>query len=426
MLSVARICNWCNSFPLTHLAVLAIFVLLGINRNLPNELFYYKGVGLPEGMVLVAFLSMLFKRASRQEILKEAWVLRSFIIAGLTFALLGFVSLLVNTQRYGVDARDYLEVFRYACYLGITVFSAVMTRRYGLSPLIAFAVGILITGVVAWLNPSIPNIEGIDIRMIYNPNVIGNVLAIAMVIGSIIILRGEEAIGMALACFAAVISFYTFSKGTWLMVALAIGACFIALLAGREKGTRFSRSLGWGFFALLIVLSFVFNQIITSVVEAKIAATQFGSTAAEGGSVAARWGLLVSAYNMFLMDPFFGVGLSNFETVNEMIRPQLGALFYQDDNPNNVWLYILGCMGLPAFLSFLWIFLYCALHFLRAPIKHRVLQVVYAVLAALILFIGSSFMLQVLTGVYFWSLLGFLVGSFLPRPSSYPLCLEKL
>jgi hypothetical protein len=299
------------------------------------------------------------------------------------------------------------------------------TRRTGTLPAVGFVVGVLVTGVVALFNPMNPDVLGTP--QIFNPNVIGNVLAVSIVMCSIVILYGRPVLGVLLAVLAAAIAFFTFSKGTWLMSTLAVLACYIALSTNHRPAagrlTHWGRYMSFAVLAGLVYSGYHFREVVWAIIEAKIAATDFGASAAEGGSFSARWGLIMSAFRMFLMNPLLGVGISNYELVNRLLAPELGDAFYDDDNPNSAWFYVLGCMGLPAFICFAWVFVICIRLLNGAPILKTGVRALYVTLIALVLFIGGNIQLEMLTANYYWVLLGILAGLHLrQRPlNPYPL-----
>ena len=47
------------------------------------------------------------------------------------------------------------------------------------------------------------------------------------------------------------------------------------------------------------------------------------------------------------------MGMSNFELLNDKLSGQLSHWYYPDENPNNVFIYILGGLGLFAFIGWI-------------------------------------------------------------------------
>lgn len=399
-------------------------MFLGIGRNLPNEMYYAAGVGLPDLLLIILMCCLFLERFSRMEFKREVLVTQNIIAAVSLLGVFAMVSLAFNAFIYKAETRDIFEIFKYYYQIIVMLAALHCTRTTGSLPAFGFVFGALITGVVALLNPMNPDVLGVP--QIFNPNVIGNVLAISIVMCSTIILQGRPVLGVVLAVPAAIIGFFTFSKGTWLMCTLAVLACYLALTA--LKGSKVAWSLRWGRYVSYAILAglfygaFLFSEVIWLIIEAKIAATEFEASAAEGGSFSARWGLIIAAIRMFLMNPLLGVGISNYEFVNRMLESELGDAFYDDDNPNSAWFYVLGCMGLPAFVCFALVFYICIKFLNGVPIRSSKVRTFYVGLVGLVIFIGGNVQLEMLTAYYYWVLLGILAGWQLHRShTSYPL-----
>jgi hypothetical protein len=392
--------------------VFLVFLFLGIGRNLPNEKYYFGGVGLPDLLLLILIGFTLLGRWTQAEFKLEVLRMRNIIAAVSVLGVFAMLSLAFNAFIYNAEVRDIFEIFKYYYQIVVMLTALHFSRTTGVVPAVGFVVGALITGVIALLNPMNPDVLGVP--QIFNPNVIGNVLAISIVMCSFVILRGRPVLGVLLAVPAAVVGFFTFSKGTWLMCMLALLACYLALTA--LQGAMVLKTYRWGryvSYSILLGLTysvFYFGDILLLIVEAKIAATDFQATASEGGSVSARWGLIISAIRMFLMNPLLGVGISNYELVNRSLESELGHAFYDDDNPNSAWFYVLGCMGLPAFICFALVFLIFVKFLDYVPIRTKKVRTLYVGLVTLVVFIGSNVQLEMLTAYYFWILLGILAS----------------
>lgn len=393
-------------------------MLLGIGRNLPNEMFYVAGVGLPDLSLIFLMFWLLLGRQARVELEQEVLQMRNIIWAISLLGVFAMISLAFNAFIYQAEVRDLFEIFKYYYQLIVMLVALHCTRTTGPLPAVGFVVGALITGVVALLNPMNPDVLGVP--QIFNPNVIGNVLAISVVMCSIVILHGRPVLGVLLAVPAAIIGFFTFSKGTWLMCTLSVLACYLALTALHVS--KVAWTLRWGRYVSFAILAglaygvFEFSEVVWLIIEAKIAATDFEASAADGGSVSARWGLIISAIHMFLMNPLLGIGISNYEFVNRMLESELGDAFYDDDNPNSAWFYVLGCMGLPAFVCFAWVFFICIKFLNGVPIRSIKVRTTYAGLVAFVILVGGNVQLEMLTAYYYWVLLGILAGWQLRRP----------
>lgn len=390
------------------LFIFMVFVLLGIGRNLPIQSLYYFGLGAADLMFFLLCYVLLLRHKPRLALHREINVLRIPIKSTIYMSALAMVSMALNGPIYGVEGRDFFEILKYLYLVTVMVVTCHCTRTTGLVPTVGFVVGVIVSGIVAFLNPMNPDVLGTP--QIFNPNVIGNVLSVSIVFCSFVMLAGYPMRGLLLAVCAATISFFTFSKGTWLMATFALIACYLALKSLDSRKT--SRSLKFGKFlafsllgALLYVL-FEFRDVTFLIIQAKIHATDFEATAADGGSVSARAGLILSAIHMFLMNPILGVGISNFEHVNQLLENYLGTAYYADDNPNSAWFYVLGCMGLPAFILFSWIFFWFLRRLYFIPLLGLKIRFWYTVCIGIVFLIGGNIQLEMLTAYYYWVALG--------------------
>ena len=394
------------------LFVFLVFVLLGIGRNLPFQELYFFGLGMADYLFCLLFLFSLLKPESLQALLYEYRVLRAPIVATGCIGALAMASLVFNAQIYGVEVRDLFEIIKYYYLLIVMIMASHYTRTMGIVPAEGFVVGVIVSGVVAFLNPMNPDVLGTP--QIFNPNVIGNVLSVAVVFCSFVILAGYPLRGVLLAFFSAAISFFTFSKGAWLMSTFGLIACYLALTnLGKRNASlalKFGKYMAFLTFAGLLYVVYEFWDVISTIVVAKIAATDFEATAAEGGSFSARAGLMLSAFYMFLMNPLLGVGISNFEYVNHLLESNLGSAYYDDDNPNSAWFYVLGCMGLPAFILFTYIFYWFLKRVHLFSFVNPKARYLYVICIGVVFLIGGNVQLEMLTAYYYWIALGVVAG----------------
>ena len=85
------------------------FVLLGIGRNTPDQMFVYSGVGLIDIFTLIAFIYILQKRDHSVLIAKYRYELIAFTF----FFVFASFSAFVNTFKYTLLLSDLFELFRY-------------------------------------------------------------------------------------------------------------------------------------------------------------------------------------------------------------------------------------------------------------------------------------------------------------------------
>jgi hypothetical protein len=396
-----------------RIAVLLVAFLWGIGQNTPFEWLYVAGIGPGDLLFLGLLTATLSLDESRREFLDEAYRLRNLLQLLLVFVALTGISSLANVAEWGFSAKDVVEIFRPLYYFLMLTFVAINVRRYGESVVVAFLGGILLTGVIAYLMPSQSDVLGL--LVLWNPNVMGNMLAIGVVIVSLLIVRGRLLAAAAFLFAFMVLSVFTYSKGTWLMVFLGLVACLIALQTGAGGGSqRNVRLLGkaiLGFTVIgLVALVVTFFDVLYEFVAFKIATTQLDSSAAEGGTAAARWGFVLASVRLAAENPFLGVGISNYERAYDTLADWLGSNYWPTDNPHSAWLYILACIGAPALVVFL-MMIYNVLQRYRRllPMPPRTAGV-YLGLVSLILLLSGAVILHILTQYYFWFIAGTIYG----------------
>lgn len=392
--------------------VFLVFVLLGIGRNLPFQELYFYGLGVADFLLFFLFLFFLLIPKSCHALLYEFRVLSIPIVATYGISALAMTSLAFNASIFGIDGKDIFEIFKYFYLLIVMVVTSYCTRWMGIIPALGFVLGAIVTGVIAMLNPMNPNVYGT--LQIFNPNVIGNVLSVAIIFCSFIVLAGYPLRGGLLAIFAAILAFFTFSKASWLMSIFGLIACYLALTNLKNSNSnlalKYGKYLTYLTFVGLLYTVYAYWDVISLIVNAKIVATDFEASAVEGGSFSARVGLMLSAFHMFLINPVLGVGISNFEHVNYLLQGDLGDAYYNDDNANSAWFYILGCMGLPAFILFTYVFYWFLRRVYRFPFSSSKIRHLYVMCVAVVFLIGGNVQLEMLTAYYYWVALGLVVA----------------
>lgn len=385
-------------------AIAVVFFLIGIGRNLPFTELYFFGLSLGDVALVMSSLLILVNPNSRSrfvEVARQLWVP---ILLVMLLAFWAFLSYVLNSFFFGTEIKDFFEILKYLYSALIMVISFYWTEKLGAWPILWFSTGVVVSGVVAFLNPMNPDVLGTI--QIFNPNVIGNVLAVAIGLCALGVSLGSAAFATAIAAVAAILGFFTFSKGTWLMLLFSLIAMLVALLSSLIKPRGLIVKLGKVVAVLLIFgligVAYSYRETVYEIVEAKIAATEFDATAEEGGSFSARAGLMLSAYKMFLNNPFFGVGISNYEKVHRSMERELGTAFYDDDNPNSAFFYVLGCMGFPAFVAFVALFGWLCRKMARLAFDFRSNRLLFAFAFGSTLFIGGNVQVEMLTAYYYW------------------------
>jgi len=397
-----------RSLDLPRFFIFSIFILLGIGRNLPGEILHFSGVGIVD-LIVTSYSLISLLRCTSGTLQKDVIAYNRPYLHGLVFIFSwGFLSLVFNAFLYGFELKDVFELFKYLYLLLLIHFVSSVTLHYGINIALGFPFGVVLSSIVAIQNPMNPDVLGIP--QMFNPNVIGNCIGTSIFMCSMISLRGNKAFSGIMAFSLLMLSFFTYSKSAWIISLTAIAAFSLSFTSSFAKISAVYKWVQLILFSLLVVvvLTIVIQNydLIYTIVNAKIQATQFASTAVEGGSAAARFGLMLSAFYMFLSNPLLGVGISNYEIVNQRLRSDLGSLFYPDDNANSAFFYILGGMGLPAFAVFCYIFYVFSSRLARISGFVGLRANTFVFFGLLVFFLGGNVQVEMLTAYYFWVSIG--------------------
>jgi O-antigen ligase len=402
---------------------LVISFLWGIGQNLQYQQIYFYGIG-PGDFLFLGFLMFAVVSPSIRGLLWEsAFRLRSYLYLIIIFVGLTLISSAVNAFTWGIEGNDIVEIFRPLYYFLVVAFVSLWTSHYGSSKFIAaFVCGILLAAVVAYVNPSLEGYAGTNV--LWNPNVIGNTIAIGVVFVSLLLLNRRFAIAAALLVPLLLLSVFTFSKGTWVMTLLGASACVIVGFGIRGK--RGTIPIGKFVFSAAVIgivaISILYFDVIYELVQLKLEVTQIGESASAGGSFAARFSFVDASLTLAVQNPLTGVGISNFERAYDSLRYYLGNDYWETDNPHSAWLYVLSCIGFPALGVFVLIVLY--------PLRRLSSQIPLPPLAkrSYMLCVASVFVLSgavvshILTHYFMW----FFTGAVLGRQSTSPLSSSAL
>jgi O-antigen ligase len=390
---------------------LVITFLWGIGQNFQYKQIYFYGIG-PGDFIFLAFLMFAAVVPSiHRPLLQSPFKLRGYFYLITTFVGLTLISSALNAFTWGIEGNDIVEIFRPFYYFLIVAFVALWTSHYGSSKfIVAFVCGILFAGVVAYLNPSL---EGpASTNVLWNPNVIGNTIAIGVVLVSLLLLNGRFAIAAALLVPLLLLSVFTFSKGTWVMTLLGASACLIVGFG--IKGKRGTIPLGKFAFSATVIgivaISVQYFDVIYELVRLKLEVTQIGDSATAGGSFAARFSYVDASLVLAAQNPLTGVGISNYERAYDSLRHYLGNDFWETDNPHSAWLYVVSCIGIPALGVFVLIVLY--------PLRRLWPQIPlppfakssYMLCVASIFIISGAVVSHILTHYFMWFFTGAVIG----------------
>ena len=361
--------------------ILTVGLLIG--RNLPFDGIFFFGLGLFD---LVAFIFGVFL-FSRYKYIFD----RSIVYALLCFFIFSLIGLSINYNR-GLFFNDLFELLR-IFYFILLVYVGYEIKKYLNYKKFVFCLFLasIIIFVFAYLNPMNPDVLGFV--QIWNPNVVG--LSIIHFIVLIILFSSNIKYSSIIILILLSFSFFTYSKAIWLLISLILLYLFWF--------SNFSVKLFlFSLILFIIYINFDFFNSFLILIDSKIIATGFDKTAAEGSSSGARFGLALSGFKMFLENPFFGVGIGNFEIENLKNQSSLGLDFYLDDNANSLIFHYLGTTGLFGLIPILFIFF---IYFKRLSFLSN--RFSFDIIILFFIFISINFQRELFTTNVIWLVLGY-------------------
>lgn len=392
--------------------IAVLFFLLGIGRNLPYEDLFVFGLGLADLLLTLFFItSFVYKNTKWQLLVNQN---NGLIYLMFFFLIWNLLSTIINAPFFGIHLLDFFECLRIIYLIVILLATIFLTLKFKTIPGISFVSGVAFSGFIAYLNPMNPDVLGIV--QIFNPNVIGNILSFSCLFLVLLMYLGANkclSITLYTICFS--LAIFTYSKATWLMLIIGLLALFIYFKQYFFLLTRIRKTLIIGL--LLAISSYVGTrdefkasiELGELIIDSKISNSGFGSSAAEGSSVGARYGLSYSGFYMFLQSPIYGVGVGNFEKVNDENKDALGSYYYKDDNANSLIFHLLGTIGIVGLLTFLKII---HLFYVKSVHLGRLYNIPksYNYLLISIFLISMNFQRELLTSYYFWIIFGTTIG----------------
>jgi len=307
-------------------ATVALFFLcLLIGRNLPFDWLFLYGLGPWDffAIFLFPFLSYEF-------------IPKKIVICLFVFFLTAILGLLVGYQ-HGFKIVDLFEILRVFYSFELIVIGILFGKYLNKDSIIYILfISSIIVFLFSYMYPMNPDVLGFV--QIWNPNVVGNYITHSFIV--ILVLSGKLNLRVISLIFILLIaSFFTYSKASWIMIFLTFVVTFVNL-------NRLYKFIVLIILAVLIGYNSEGITAISTLVNAKITASGFEGSAASGSSVGARLGLAYSGFLMFLKSPIFGIGIGNFEVLNDALKSTLGNMYYRDDNANSLFFHYLGTTGL--------------------------------------------------------------------------------
>jgi O-antigen ligase len=392
--------------------VLAFF--WGIGQNLPYGEFYLAGICPGDLLFLMVILFAAVYPSVRPGLFSFILRLRGYLYLIVAFVWLTLFSFTINAFTWGFEWKDLIEVFRPFYYFMVVAYIANYTYSNGPASVVqAFLAGILVSGIIAYLNPGVEDLMGF--ALLWNPNVIGNMLAIGIVFASLLILNGRFLSALPFVAAFLILAVFTFSKGTWLMSLLGLIACIAAFsFKTNRRSLRIGKLVFCAGVVGLLVLGMQHYEDLHKLISFKLLTSQLEATAAEGGTISARYGFVIASLQLAVENPLTGVGISNFESAYNSLKGMLGDYYWETDNPHSAWLYVLACIGFPGLVVLMLLVLYPIRQIASLPeLRNRakVLKALYICCVGAVFVISGAVQLQLLTQYFLWFFTGVVSGS---------------
>jgi O-antigen ligase len=242
--------------------------------------------------------------------------------------------------------------------------------------------------------------------LLKDPNVIGNMLGVAVLMSSMLIFVGSTSSAIALSAGLSAASTMTFSKGAWFMVFAGLIANVLALVirlprAIIDQRRSITRAAVFSL-ALVLLLSYNADKLVEMI------ALKAHTTAVDD-SMGLRYRYALGGAYAMIDNPLFGVGYRNYYVVERMY-PQL--LLPPSDNAHNVFSQIAAIGGLPALLIFMLLFIYPFIQLWTVVRREAstVISVSYVASAVLVFFLSGAVQLQIVAQPFFWVFTGLVKG----------------
>jgi O-antigen ligase len=336
-----------------------------------------------------------------------AWAVRTIpehlVLIGIFITLL-LVSTAYNAFRFGMQWSDLFAILRLVYFVVIIVFTIVFVREYGSWPIVVgFLIGV--TGLaVGRLNDAI--VTGghalFGVPLFRDPNVIGNMLGVGTFFASLGVLAGHLVLPLAFVVAFVVLSVFTFSKGTWLMVAIALLANFVALALRYPLSAKGVMKLTAACAAVVIVLgipAYRNAETLTNLLSFKLFTTEDSETASY------RYRFALAGTYAMLDHPVVGLGFRNYGATLHLYPDVMPE---PSENAHNVFVQIGAVAGVPALAVFLLLFWYPFPQLIRIlwARGHRLGGAAYVGLALLVFAASGSVQLQLMAQPFFWLFTG--------------------
>jgi hypothetical protein len=395
---------------LTITFVFLFSFLIGIGKNLPFPIFFPFGVAPIEWMIVCYAIYQLSIIKSGRVYFYWNIHLQNLLILISIFASFVFISYIVNIFYYDGKIVDIFEIVRYLLSGYLILILLYMNKYYEIL-LKGFVTGVIVSILFGFLEPNNLSVDiaSFSIPQIFNPNVLGVVAGFSVFFMVMLEIYKHSIKNLFIILILIALSVFTFSKAAWLIVFCGLISYVLVLFTSNNFRKRYFILFLISVIFLLWYFGFIYHVI--DVIMWKLRATSFESSAIDGGTFSARLGLILSGIYMFLDNPFFGIGISNFEHYHYQNESLLGDSFFADDNPNSAFVYILAGAGIFPFILWCLIVLYSIYLVYRLfRLKYRVIfSIIQVFLFSFVILLSGFIQNEILNAYFYWFFISLLI-----------------
>jgi hypothetical protein len=265
------------------------------------------------------------------------------------FGFFGYVGDFVGALTFGANTLPgVLTPLRYFYYptLFFTLRPFLRTHADLRLLFVAYIGGVL---AVCALGLLASNNDVFGVPQLYNPNVLGNFIAYALVAAGFLFMPGGALFKAVTLLPLFAFGMCTFSKATWLLAPLGV---YLNLLSSR----RVTVPLFLGAIVVSVVLAFTswgdLYDIVSRTIELKLTVSLNQDQA--GGSSYMRLGFFLSSMQTLFEYPF-GIGLKNFALYHHTHMRELGGLYTDSESPHQALGFAAVQAGWMGVALFIWI-----------------------------------------------------------------------
>ncbi|KAB7884541.1 hypothetical protein GA417_11395 [Poseidonibacter ostreae] len=388
--------------------VFALFV--GVGKNIPFPMLFPFGIAPIEWFIVFFLIYQTLMIKSNKIYFYWNNHLKNIFILIVSLTSFMFISYVVNIFYFHGEIKDMFEIVRYLLS-GYLILILLYMNKYYESLLKGFVTGVIISVFLGFLAPNNPSVDigDFSIPQIFNPNVLGIIIGFTVFIIVLLELHRHNKKNLFIVMLLVLLSAFTFSKASWLIVSFGLVSYSLVLFSNNEIKKRYL--ILFVFVLLILLWYFGIISYLVDLIMWKLRATSFESSAVEGGTFSARSGLILSGIYMFFDNPIFGIGISNFEYYHYQNETILGDKFFEDDNPNSAFIYILACGGLLPFIVWCFIVLYSIYLVYKLFRNHFgiVFSIIQVFLFSFVIVLSGFVQNEILNAYFYWFFIALLI-----------------